>query len=55
MDQDALLKLWRLDEMPACDEVMRLAKVFLESDGEGIVWHRRTWPDLIGNSFGEHG
>ena len=31
-----LLALWDLENIPACDEGMELAKVFLESCGEGV-------------------
>jgi hypothetical protein len=31
MDKTALLSLWKLDEIPACDEGMAFAQEFLES------------------------
>jgi hypothetical protein len=31
VDANALLSLWKLDEIPACDEGMVLARQFLES------------------------
>ena len=36
MDRNALLALWKLEDMPACDDGMMLAQVFLESCGEGV-------------------
>ena len=36
MDNKALLALWKLEEMPACEEGMRLAQAFLISCGEGV-------------------
>jgi len=44
MDQAALLKLWDLDDLPACDEGMQLARVFLESAGEGVNRFGREEP-----------
>jgi hypothetical protein len=37
IDPDALLNLWSLEEMPACDEGMMLARAFLESCGQGVA------------------
>jgi hypothetical protein len=36
MDNKALLALWKLDEMPACPEGMKLAQAYLISCGEGV-------------------
>ena len=36
IDRNALLALWKLEDIPACDEGMMLAQVFLESCGEGV-------------------
>jgi hypothetical protein len=36
IDPKALLKLWSLEEMPACDEGMELARSFLVSAGEAV-------------------
>jgi hypothetical protein len=36
IDNKALLALWKLEDMPACEEGMRLAQLFLESCGEGV-------------------
>jgi hypothetical protein len=36
MDRDALLNLWRLEDIPACDEGLRLARSFLISAGEAV-------------------
>jgi hypothetical protein len=36
MDRTALLALWDIEEMPACEEGMMLAQAFLESCGEGV-------------------
>ena len=36
IDRTQLLSLWKLDELPACDEGMKLAARFLESAGEAV-------------------
>jgi hypothetical protein len=36
IDQTQLLSLWKLDELPACDEGMELAARFLERAGEAV-------------------
>ena len=36
MDAEALLKLWKLVDMPACDEGMELARAFLASCGQAV-------------------
>jgi hypothetical protein len=36
IDRNALLALWRLEDIPACDVGMELAITFLESCGEGV-------------------
>jgi hypothetical protein len=59
MDQDALLKLWKFDEMPACDEGMRLAEVFLESCSEGVNRfivgvQIESWNPIVARSTGPH-
>jgi hypothetical protein len=36
MNHDALLKLWNPDEIPVCDEGMKLAQAFLVSSGEAV-------------------
>jgi hypothetical protein len=36
MDYNKLLALWKLDEMPACGEGMKLAQAFLISAGQAI-------------------
>lgn len=36
VDQNAFLSLWKLDESPACDKGMELAKSFLVCAGEGV-------------------
>ena len=48
MDHEALLKLWKLDEIPACDEGMQLARVFRQ----GVVQARaRTDEECPGGSY----
>ncbi|MBB5058102.1 hypothetical protein HDF16_002808 [Granulicella aggregans] len=36
MHREALLKLWNMDEIPACDKGMELAQAFLISAGEAV-------------------
>lgn len=36
MDNNALLALWNIEDMPACPEGMMLARAFLISCGEGV-------------------
>jgi hypothetical protein len=36
IDRNALLALWNLENIPACDVGMELAKAFLESCGQGV-------------------
>ena len=36
IDRTQLLALWKLDELPACDEGMELAARFLERAGEAL-------------------
>lgn len=36
IDGNALLALWDLKNIPACDVGMELAKMFLETCGEGV-------------------
>ena len=36
IDPSALLNLWSLDELPACDEGMEHARAFLASAGEAV-------------------
>ncbi len=36
IDKQAFLSLWKLDELPACDEGMELARRFLLRAGESI-------------------
>lgn len=36
MDQKALLALWELDDIPACEVGMKLAQEFLVAAGEGV-------------------
>ena len=36
VDRAQLLALWKLDELPACDEGMELAARFLERAGEAV-------------------
>jgi hypothetical protein len=36
MNHKKLLDLWETDEMPACEEGMRLAQAFLVAAGEGV-------------------
>lgn len=36
IDRTQLLALWKLDELPACDEGMELAARFLERAGEAV-------------------
>jgi hypothetical protein len=36
IQNDALLSLWDMENMPACDEGMDLAKRFLETAGECV-------------------
>jgi hypothetical protein len=36
IDRNALLNLWRLEDIPACDEGMQLARSFLISAGEAV-------------------
>jgi hypothetical protein len=38
MDTNALLDLWKDDEIPACDEGMILAKEYLVSCGNAVQW-----------------
>ena len=35
-DKDAFLALWKLDQLPACDEGMELARRFLLRAGEAV-------------------
>ncbi|MBB5057454.1 hypothetical protein HDF16_002160 [Granulicella aggregans] len=41
MNREALLKLWNMDEIPACDKGMELAQAFLVSAGDA-VYHLGT-------------
>jgi hypothetical protein len=36
MRSEALLALWELENMPACEAGMKLAKTFLETCGEAV-------------------
>lgn len=36
MNREALLKLWNMDEIPACDRGMELAQAFLVSAGDAF-------------------
>jgi len=36
IDKQAFLSLWKLDELPACDEGMELARRFLLRAGEAV-------------------
>jgi len=36
IDKEAFLALWKLDELPACDEGMELARRFLVWAGEAV-------------------
>jgi hypothetical protein len=36
MDHQNLLNLWKLEDMPACEEGMELARMFLITAGEGV-------------------
>jgi hypothetical protein len=36
IDTISLLSLWKLDEIPACDEGMELARSFLEACGDAV-------------------
>jgi hypothetical protein len=36
MNREILLKLWNMDEIPACDKGMELAQAFLVSAGEAV-------------------
>jgi hypothetical protein len=36
VDSKALLALWKIDEIPACDEGMELARAFLETCGRAL-------------------
>ena len=36
IDRAQLLSLWKLDELPACEEGMELAALFLERAGEAV-------------------
>jgi hypothetical protein len=36
IDRNTLLALWDLENIPACDVGMKLAKAFLESCGQGV-------------------
>jgi hypothetical protein len=36
MDSTALLDVWKMNEIPACDEGMKLARVFLVSCGRAL-------------------
>jgi hypothetical protein len=36
IDKEAFLSLWKLDELPACDEGMELARRFLLRAGEAV-------------------
>ena len=36
IDRNALLALWKLEDIPACDEGIMWAEVILESCGEGV-------------------
>jgi hypothetical protein len=36
MNRAALLRLWSMDEIPACDKGMELAQAFLVCAGEGV-------------------
>ena len=36
MNGEALLKLWNMDEIPACDKGMELAQAFLISAGDAV-------------------
>ncbi len=36
IDRAQLLALWKLDELPACDDGMELARLFLERAGEAV-------------------
>jgi hypothetical protein len=51
IDPKALLGLWRLEEMPACDEGMRLARSFLISAGEAVSMVDRQDPEHLRMEF----
>jgi hypothetical protein len=36
IDRNALLALWKMEDMPACEAGMKLAYKFLEVCGEGV-------------------
>jgi hypothetical protein len=36
IDRTQLLALWKLDEIPACDDGMELARTFLERAGDAV-------------------
>jgi hypothetical protein len=36
IDKQAFLSLWKLDELPGCDEGMELARRFLQHAGEAV-------------------
>ena len=36
IDKEAFLALWKMDELPACDEGMELARRFLIRAGEAV-------------------
>lgn len=36
IDRAQLLSLWKLDELPACEDGMELAALFLERAGEAV-------------------
>ena len=36
IDRAQLLALWKLDELPACDDGMELARLFLERAGDAV-------------------
>jgi hypothetical protein len=44
IQNDALLSLWDIENMPACDEGMELARRFLEAAGE-CVSTLGSWED----------
>lgn len=44
IDYEALLDLWDVRDIPACDEGMRLARSFLITCGEAVNWHGEENP-----------
>jgi hypothetical protein len=51
IDRNALLNLWRLEELPACDKGMEHARAFLTSAGEAVSGIESHEPGLLLREF----